>query len=830
MDQRASDRREHSVSLAFVRVKLPALILALSASLAHGALTFVPETLDANEWTGVCWSPALNLFCAVSGTGANRVATSPDGITWTPRTAAEANYWVSVCWAPSLGKFCAVSADGTHRVMTSTNGIAWTSQTAGAASTWRNVVWSPELGKFCAVASFGASQTMTSSDGVVWAASSSAPATGYAGLAWSPELGIFVAGGGNDVCRVMTSTNGVTWVPQAAATDDDWLSIAWSPSLHLFAAVADTSNTGFNKRVMTSPDGVNWTSRNPPFGDWISIAWAPELGLFTAVSYTGTNRAMWSSDGVNWTAGTTAEQNFWYGIAWSPALLRFASVSQDGTHRAQLGHLNQPYFIAPTGLQINAGSISSPWSIQYGLSNSTVVAGDTIYLRGGTYGTGGSYSVTATVAGTLGNPVTIRQYPYERAVINGAVYASGNYQIHQGYEIYNSATATRTNASSVLGPGLNLTGVGCKAINMVVHDVGNAGIWWPQSATTSEIYGCVMWGVGLYDTDDGNSIRGTAIYGQNQTGTRTVRNNLSFKNFSGGMKAYAETVYANGFTFDGNVTWWNYADGILIDAIHNPIDAATVTSNVSYDDNNNRLGMSSIGHTNILIAGNTFIGVALNDYTMLEWSIGWKALTMTNNVYAELSANPAWSDTVKMWQIERYLGAGYTVDKDVFYTTGTGSQVFDVDGGPRATFAQIQASPGWELNGAFNNSIPAANVVTIQPNAYESGRANIIVLNWQGSSTTSVNISGIGLTEGQNYEVRDAQNWLGTPCIRSVYHASSPTVTLPLNLTPVTPLLGTPTHFPRPINTHTPTTFNAFVILPTATVPTTRNRGFFRKR
>jgi hypothetical protein len=57
------------------------------------------------------------LFVAVSLDGTHRVMTSPDAITWTPRTAAEANPWVSVTYGNGL--FVAVSFDGTHRVMTS---------------------------------------------------------------------------------------------------------------------------------------------------------------------------------------------------------------------------------------------------------------------------------------------------------------------------------------------------------------------------------------------------------------------------------------------------------------------------------------------------------------------------------------------------------------------------------------------------------------------------------------------------------------------------------------------------------------------------------------
>jgi hypothetical protein len=46
--------------------------------------------------------------------------TSPDGILWSSKTSATDNNWSSICWSPELGVFCAVSQTGSgDRVMTS---------------------------------------------------------------------------------------------------------------------------------------------------------------------------------------------------------------------------------------------------------------------------------------------------------------------------------------------------------------------------------------------------------------------------------------------------------------------------------------------------------------------------------------------------------------------------------------------------------------------------------------------------------------------------------------------------------------------------------------
>ena len=88
--------------------------------------------------------------------------TSPDGITWTARTAGAVSDWYSVCWSPELSLFVAVACSGTDRVMTSPDGTNWTARTAGAVSSWDCVCWSPELSLFVAVAYDGTDRVMTS--------------------------------------------------------------------------------------------------------------------------------------------------------------------------------------------------------------------------------------------------------------------------------------------------------------------------------------------------------------------------------------------------------------------------------------------------------------------------------------------------------------------------------------------------------------------------------------------------------------------------------------------------------------------------------------------
>jgi len=205
--------------------------------------------------------------------------TSPDGITWTNRTAAEANQWQAITWSEDLGLFVAVAVSGTNRVMTSPDGITWTARAAAAANQWYDVCWSSELSLFVAVAISATSD------------------------------------------HVMYSSDGTTWTAAQAPSNYSWSCVEWSPELGIFTSLAITS-TGTS---MTSPDGINWTAHYlPAQGQWRNIAWAPELSLYCAVSYSGTYRVMISTtDGKNVLAevieelGNTDATKNWYEGQWS---------------------------------------------------------------------------------------------------------------------------------------------------------------------------------------------------------------------------------------------------------------------------------------------------------------------------------------------------------------------------------------------------------------------------------------------------------------------------------------------------------------------------------
>ena len=124
--------------------------------------------------------------------------------------------------------------------------------------------------------------------------------------------GVFVAVGLNG--KVMSSGDGITWTsrttpPKGAGPESDWTSVTYGNGK--FVAVSScyqmtawqTLCNNRVARVMTSPDGITWSAQVALEGDWSQVVYGN--GKFVAVSRssaTGWNQTMSSSDGVTWTA------------------------------------------------------------------------------------------------------------------------------------------------------------------------------------------------------------------------------------------------------------------------------------------------------------------------------------------------------------------------------------------------------------------------------------------------------------------------------------------------------------------------------------------------
>jgi hypothetical protein len=137
--------------------------------------------------------------------------------------------------------------------------------------------------------------------------------------------------------RVMTSPDGITWTSRTSATDNTWRSVTYGNGL--FVAV---SSFGTGNRVMTSPDGITWTSRTSAADNsWYSVTYGIDPttgnGRFVAVAC-GVNssacnttigsRVMTSENGLTWTNRTADAVRQWQSVTYAAGL--FVAVADGG--------------------------------------------------------------------------------------------------------------------------------------------------------------------------------------------------------------------------------------------------------------------------------------------------------------------------------------------------------------------------------------------------------------------------------------------------------------------------------------------------------------------
>jgi hypothetical protein len=356
----------------------------------------------------IVWSADLSLFVATTTSiGLGGIVTSPDGVTWTDRTAqGTVSPWVDVCWSPELGIFVAVRTTLNNTVQTSPDGITWTLRTSPAVTTtWNAVCWSAPLGLFCAVNGTGTvgSQAYTSPNGGSTVTTNWTPrqltataAIAYVDVCWSnyatggsaTTIGLFcaVSSSGAAATGASTSPDGITWTARNTSSGANVLSaVCWSDELGLFCAVSSTAST---TSAYTSPTGVTWTARTTPSIAWNDVNWAPQLAIFIAVSNTASVNAMMTSpDGINWVTRTTPNKAY-VNTSWSPSLNLFAITGSAATTTSIITNI-----IPTTGynklynIGTDAASVSNVWGqvVNVGQRASRVNIGqyaDQVFIQG----------------------------------------------------------------------------------------------------------------------------------------------------------------------------------------------------------------------------------------------------------------------------------------------------------------------------------------------------------------------------------------------------------------------------------------------------------------
>ena len=213
---------------------------------------------------------------------------------------------------------------GEDEVVISPDGITWTSIVTPTATdnNWYAITYGN--GMFI-ILGINSNDILISKNGLDWTLHSIPEANVWMSVVYGKGLFVAVAASGTN--SVLTSPDGIVWTTREDF-NMQWGDITYSDGL--FVAVA---NGGVSQRVMTSPDGITWTQRIATSNNaWSAIAYGN--GLFVAVSSSGTNRIMTSPDGITWTTRTAPEENNWNSIVYGSGM--FVVLSETGTTRCMV--------------------------------------------------------------------------------------------------------------------------------------------------------------------------------------------------------------------------------------------------------------------------------------------------------------------------------------------------------------------------------------------------------------------------------------------------------------------------------------------------------------
>lgn len=446
------------------------------------------------------------------------------------------------------------------------------------------------------------------------------------------------------------------------------------------------------------------------------------------------------------------------------------------------------YYAAPNGSSSGDGSISRPWDLPTALAggNGRVQPGDTVWMRGGTY-TG---IFRTAIAGQPGKYIVFRQYPGERATIDGMIRIDGADVALWGFEVLRSAPI------GVLA-GVEMRGARQKAINMVIHDAAQQGITFWDEVVDGELYGNIVYNNGTHENLD----HGTYVH--NQVGTKLIADNVWFNNLAWGIHVYAnpDDATQRNIHVVGNVAFNNgtisnryAAKGNIIIGSESRDEGMRAVDNLLFFSGaageNMRIGYLA-ANGDAVVTGNTIFGGG----TALM--VGdWTSTTIQNNTVG----GPA--EIVDL----RDSPSGHNFTGNRYYRTPLAA-AWRTGAGTALPLADWKVATGLGSTDLAVADVPVETKVFVRPNKYEAGRANIVVYNWGSQTSVNVNLSGV-LATGQRYEVRNVQDFYGTPVASGTFSGGS--VSIPMGGVAPPPRLGRTTPTPP----RTSPVFDTFIVVP----------------
>ena len=438
------------------------------------------------------------------------------------------------------------------------------------------------------------------------------------------------------------------------------------------------------------------------------------------------------------------------------SLLLLLTIS--GCHRSLpaqniTADLTKAVYAAPGGWAGGDGTKEHPFDLGTALSaKSPIRPGGTVWLRAGTF----KGLFTSVLTGTPDAPISVRPFPGETVIIDGAgvngsvLTINGAWTIFRDFEMTDSDTR-RVGPELNRAAGVDVHGPNAKLVNLVLHDLGSGiGMW--SDAVDAEAYGNIIYYNGWVGSDRAH---GHGIYTQNKTGVRRITDNIIFDQFGIGLHAYgSEEAFLDNIQVEGNVLFNNgitAGDFNILLGGHRIANHPVLTANYTYDQPG---------------AGNN-----------VGYAAGCTDLRMKDNYFASLKGGYSIQLVNCAGELERNSLIGNT--------RGISGQTI-------VTHPELAAQYPHNI---FSEQPSTGLKTFIRPNRYTPGRANIAVYNWDHAKDVRVDLSVVGIPVGAAFEIRDVRNLDNDPVVSGTY-AGRP-VKIPMEGLTVAPVVGwkqTPPH------------------------------------
>ncbi|WP_026474943.1 T9SS type A sorting domain-containing protein [Alkaliflexus imshenetskii] len=457
------------------------------------------------------------------------------------------------------------------------------------------------------------------------------------------------------------------------------------------------------------------------------------------------------------------------------------------------------FYVSVNGTARGNGTRANPWNLQTALNHpSSVVAGDTIWILGGTY----RGEFTSVIRGREGAPIFVRAFPGQEVVLDGNVNTveSAVLNITGQHAWYWGLTITNSDATgnNYYKDGVYFAGPNNKLINCRIYNNGGNGVGFWRPALNSEVYGCVIYNNGFSGSTRGH---GHGIYSQNETGTKIIRENILFHSHGNGIQIYTEGGSIMGYLIEGNTIFNSGIPGagaidrnIIIGGLQ-PADRISIVGNYLYNRANItskasvQLGYSAVNR-NAEFSGNYIVDGSL--YMMS----GWNSLQVTNNSFIARNSG------MQLIAFDNYSNIATPLFNNNQYFVGNLAT---------RTFTAWQTFSRQDANSTYSSSVPSQTRVILQPNRYEQGRGHIIVYNWGRETNRLVNLSSV-VRNGSQFQIWDATNIAAGPLVRGVYAGGN--VQIPLQLTQIELPIRSDSY--RDILRHTLPEFGVFIVTSSA--------------